>query len=91
MVQWMAGVEITYRTINGEVRKIKDWRKRMKYSEDTIFLSEVKAGEELRVDTMCQRLLSSILAIDKLIDVNDTDLLSANESDELRYYSGLTS
>jgi hypothetical protein len=85
MVQWMAGDTITYITKNGEIRKVKDFRKRIRYSLNSVFVGTVSAGEEMRVDRMCERLIGSTLMINQLIDVNDTDVLSLAEGDVIHF------
>ena len=85
MVDYMSFLPIVIRNKDGEIRKIHEFRKRVKYALNTIYLEKVKYGEELRVDLMANRLYKNIFMLDKLIDVNDIDLLSKTVGDELRF------
>lgn len=71
---------------NGAIRKVLDFRKRGRYSASNILIASLFESEELRVDRLAERLLGSTLSIDEIVDVNDTDLLSAVAMDTIYYY-----
>lgn len=85
MIQYMSTLPIIIRTKTGEIRKINEPRKRVRYSLDSIFLDKVMYNEKLRLDLMSNRVYNNIFFIEYLIDVNDVDLLSKNIGDELRF------
>lgn len=90
MVQWMAGEEVIIKNNVGEIRKIKLWRKRIKYEKTSIYVDKILEGEEIRIDTVGERLISSTINLSGIIDTNEIDVFSLNPGDTINYYnSGL--
>lgn len=85
MIQYMSTLPIIIKNKSGEIRKVVENRKRVKYKLESIFLDKVMYDEPLRLDLMAQRIYTNIFYIEYLIDVNDTDLLSKNIGEELRF------
>ena len=89
MEQYLGAPIIVIKNKDGEIRKVIDFRKRLKYDKNNIFIGKVLAGEELRVDIMAGRLINQTILVDSLIDVNEIDLFSLNAMDTIYYSSGV--
>ena len=86
MVQWLVSDIINIKNKNGEIRKIKFWRNRLKYDKNQTYIGTVLANEELRIDTLAERLISEKFNLGKIIDVNDVDVLSFKQDDKINYF-----
>lgn len=70
---------------SGNILKVHDFRKRVKYNKADVVINKMKEGELLRVDLLSIRLYGSRLNIANIIDVNDEDVFSFNTNDPVNY------
>ena len=85
MMQYMAMEEIVIRNKNGEIRKVKDFRKRVKYDPKFILIDKLRDSEVMRVDTLAFRVYNDPLNVGAIIDVNVTDVFSLVSGNRVDY------
>lgn len=89
MIQYLIGNPEVIYTKTGELRKVRDFRKRVRYSNDETFIATLYESEELRTDRLSERLLGDAFLVGDIIDVNETDVLSLVAMDTVYYYKAL--
>lgn len=87
MLQYLAGEVIVIRGKENNILKVKDFRKRNRYPLDVTYIDKVLADEILRIDKTSARLLGSLYKIGQIIDVNEKDVFSFQESESIKYYN----
>lgn len=87
MRQYLEMSDIVITNKNGELRKVRDFRKRIKYDKKYQLIEYVQDAEILRADSLSLRLYYDPLAIGMIIDVNDSDILSFATGDPVYFVS----
>ena len=86
MIKYLLTVPETIKSkSDNRLIKIKDFRKRDRYSANIIKTTMISEEELLRIDLISDRLYGNSLQIDKIIDVNDIDLFSLSSGDKVNY------
>jgi hypothetical protein len=68
---------------DGELRKVIDFRKRTRYTDEDRLTRAVLPDEILRLDLIAKRVFNNEFDIEHLVDANDTDLLSISQNDQM--------
>lgn len=87
MLQYLTSEIIFIKNKDGEIRKVISFRKRNKYAKNLTFVGTVLAHEVLRIDLIALRLFGSVLPVEQIIDVNETDVFSLNENERVNYFN----
>lgn len=85
MIQYMCMNTEIILNKNGEVRKVHDFRKRVRYDKNYLLIDQALESELLRTDLMSMRLYGSPLQYGMLIDSNDKDVLSFSTGETIQY------
>jgi hypothetical protein len=87
MIQYLAGEMTTIVNKDGDIRKIRMNRKRIKYDPKTVLVYNLQDTEVMRVDLLAQRLGTAFLKIGDIIDVNDVDVFSMVAMNTVYFHS----
>jgi hypothetical protein len=87
MLQYLSSETYTILNKDGEIRKVNDFRKRVKYASNEKFVSKLLPEEVLRIDKVSERLRGHPFDIGFIIDANDVDFFSINENETINYVS----
>ena len=70
---------------DGRALRVIDFRKRNRYTDSEKFLRKVQPDEILRLERMAENIFSDITFVEHIVDANDTDMLSIEQAQVMRY------
>lgn len=85
MIQYLSMLPTVIHNSAGEIRKVIDFRKRIRYDLQNVLIATIQDNEYLRLDVLADRLYQNLYQVGPVIDVNDTDFFSFSATNTIQY------
>lgn len=85
MEQYYLDEQTVIKNAAGKPIKVSIFRSRVDYSKVPTSVALVRGDENLRIDTLADRLVGGIYKIGRIIDCNEKDIFSFNTGDKIKY------